>query len=122
MRVHIFNIISRWRTKNLNNFYDLITSTFTWKNGHSQHQFSNHAPYRPNINRAIILSISENKLRCSIISRTNIRNIRLPLNQLLCAPKITKLNNMILSIYKYILWFNISVTNPHGMNIRECTQ
>jgi len=115
--IHTLYFFTCWSSQYLNNFHNLISSTFSWEYGHSKHQFSNNTSNRPYINRAIILSISKNQLWSPVISRTYIGYIGLPNNQLFGTSKITKFDCMCFSINQNILRLNISVTNTHCMDV-----
>lgn len=50
VRVHCLDLFLRRSSQNLNDFNQLIHSTFTRENWLSKHQLSNNASYRPDVN------------------------------------------------------------------------
>lgn len=49
VRVHRLDLLSRWRSQNLDDFDQLINSAFTREEGLAEHEFRHHTTGRPNV-------------------------------------------------------------------------
>lgn len=122
MRVHGFDLVSWWCAQNFNNFNDLFRTTLAWKERHREHKFCDDASDRPNVNWTVVFCTAENKFWCSVIPWSNVRNIRLTVNQLFCAAVICQFNNMAFCIDQDVLRLDVAMTNTHWMQISGCPQ
>ena len=62
---------------------------------------------------------SEYEFGCSIITRTDVRDIRLSLDQVLGATKIAELQDARFGVKKQILRLNVSVTDTQRMDVSQ---
>lgn len=64
-----------------------------------------------------VVRSAENQFRGTVVSRANVRDIWLVLDQNLCTSKVAQLENARLRIQQEILWLYVPVTNPLRVNI-----
>ena len=72
--VHCFDLLRCWCPKHLENLSDLLFRAFTWEKGSQFEHLCNYTTCRPYIYFFTILCTSKDEFRCSIISRTNVRD------------------------------------------------
>ena len=71
----LFNLLLCRSSNNLYYLNKLFNRAIAWKQGIESHQFHNYAASRPHIYFTPIRSRIKQKLWCSVVSGTNIRNI-----------------------------------------------
>ena len=115
------NLFLGGSSKDLDNLYKLINSTLSWENRLPKHKLSDNTANAPDINGGSVIWITEDELWCSIVSWTNVRNIRFPRNKLFCRAKVTKLENMAAHITKDVLGLDITMADALCMNISNAS-
>jgi hypothetical protein len=87
--VHGLYLFFRWSSQNFDDLDELVNTAFTWENWLTEHEFSDDTADGPNINIGCVVRITEDKLRCPVVSRTYVRNIWLTKDELLCTTEVT---------------------------------
>ena len=76
----------------------MVDAAFSWEDGLAEHQLSNDAAHRPDINVGAIVGVSEDELGGAVVARADVGDVRLALNQLLCAAEVAQLEDVGASI------------------------
>jgi hypothetical protein len=110
-----------WFPQHSNNFYKLINWAHPMKYRLSQGDLSHYTCQRPNINGFIVIFVSENQLRSSVVSWADVSYIWVfMVFHDLSGTKIAKHNSML--FYQKIMGFYVSVTDLIGMKIKHRTK
>ena len=73
-------------------------------------------------NLGSVVGRSKDQFRSTIVTRTNVRHVRLVLDQDLCASKVTKLQDPRVRIKQEILRLDVTMANSLRVNVRQGTE
>ena len=76
----------------------MIDAAFSREDGLAEHQLSNDAAHRPDINVGAIVGVSEDELGCAVVARADVGDVWLARDQLLCATEVAQFEDVGASI------------------------
>ena len=117
IRIHCLYLLSSRSSQHLYNLDQLINPTLSWKQRLSKQQLSNHASYRPNINRRRVVCASEDQLGRPVVSGADVGDIGLPLDQSLCGSEVAELEDVGCWVDEEVLGFDVSVADSESVDV-----
>lgn len=117
--IHGSDLITSGSTQDLDDLYKLINARFSWKQWLSKHQFRHDTASRPDINFRCVVGSAKYEFRRTVVSRADVRNIRLVLYQNLGATEIAKLEDAAGGVEEEVLRLDISVADALRVYVCE---
>mmetsp|Transcript_99650 Transcript_99650/g.237564 ORF Transcript_99650/g.237564 Transcript_99650/m.237564 type:complete len:219 (-) Transcript_99650:405-1061(-) len=118
VRVHGHQLLPRRGSQDLDDLHQLIHAALAREHGMAQDELGRDASGRPNVDDEPVVSGAKDQLRSTVVSRTNVGHIRLPLDQWLGRPKVTKLQRMRVPVHQKVLRLNVTVADPNRVDVR----
>lgn len=120
--VHGADLIPGWSAKHLDNFDKLINSGLSREQRLSEHKLSHHTTSGPDIDLGGVVGGAEDKLWCSVVSGADVGHVWLVLDQDLCRPEVTELENAGCWVQQQVLWLNIAVADALRVDVGESAE
>lgn len=117
MWIHGQNLLDGGSAQNPNDFHKLIDIVGGNEHRLTDKHLDEDTACRPHVDLGGVVGCSENQLRSSIASRTDVGDIGLTLHKLLSRTKIAHDQLVGFAVYQNIVWFYVSMADAYFIEV-----
>lgn len=119
IRVHGLDLLPCRSTQHLDDLHKLVDTRLSREKRLTQHQLSHYTTSRPDVNVGGVVGSSKDELRCSVVSGTDVADIRFTSNQDLGRSKVAELENSSCRVEEKVLWFDITMADSDRVDVGQ---
>ena len=108
-----------WCTENFDYLDELVDTRLTWENRLAQHELSDYAADRPDIDTGGVIRIAKDKLRRTIVAGTDVTYVWLTRNELFGTTEVAQFEDVASVVAEDVLRLNIPMAYTFRMDVGD---
>mmetsp|Transcript_32822 Transcript_32822/g.88100 ORF Transcript_32822/g.88100 Transcript_32822/m.88100 type:complete len:263 (+) Transcript_32822:495-1283(+) len=120
--VHRQKIFSRRCAEHLDNLYQLVCRAVARKDNPPKEKFRCHACCGPDVYDSGVVRRPQDQLRRTVKPRTDVRRVRLALDQPLCRTEVAHLQGVGPTVHEKVVWLDVPVADIHRVHMSKASQ
>lgn len=108
-----------WSAENFDDLYELVDTGLTWEDRLAQHEFSDDAADRPDIDTGGVIRIAKDELRRAIVAGADVTYVRLTRDQLFGTTEVAQFEDVASVVAEDVLRLNVSMANTLRMDVGD---